>query len=286
MKGIKFFTVIFLLLTLTTCQSLNSIIQEPKLSLRSVDIANITLSGIELVTHIDIENPNSFTLPTPKIDWAVSVNKNAFTQGVFTSDKSIKRQDKVTVDFPLTVSYDALYKSFKSIFDSKEFAYNIALGVSFPSLLGNRSFPLNYSGQLPILQLPKLLSGSVGISKIDLNGLTLAYVANIQNPNSFPIPFPKMNWDYSVAGKSILKSSNTKTGTIPAGSSGAANFDISIAYSDILSVINSLGNATEAKSNLSLNADFSVPAFEGLKNSLDIPGTVPLLQINSIIPKL
>jgi len=287
MKRIKFFTVIFLLLTLATCQTLNSIIQEPRLSLRSVDIANINLSGIDLVTHIDIENPNSFTLPTPKIDWAISINTNPFTKGVFKTDKSIKSLEKVTVDLPLTITYDALYKSFTSIFDKKEAAYNIALGVSFAlPLLENKVFPLNYSGQIPLPQLPKLLSGSVGIEKMDLTGLTLAYVANIENPNKFPIPFPKMDLDYSVAGKSVLKSSNTKSGEIAAGSAGTANFNISVAYTDIFRAIGSLSNAAEAKSNLALSADFSIPAFDGVKNILDIPGTIPLLQIQSAIPKL
>jgi LEA14-like dessication related protein len=127
-----------------------------------------------------------------------------------------------------------------------------------------------------------LLSGSVGIDKMDFSGLTLACVANIENPNDFAIPLPKMDWDYSIGGKSLLKSSNTKTGQIPASSTGAANFEISITYADIFSVIDSLKNATEAKSNLFLGTDFSMPAFDETKNTLDIPGTIPILQMPAI----
>jgi LEA14-like dessication related protein len=283
MKYVKFFAAIFLFLALTTCQSLGSLIQEPKLSLRSVDIANITLSGIDLITHIDIENPNSFTLPTPKIDWAVSINTNPFINGIFSGGKSINRQEKVTVDLPINIPFDALFKTFSSLLNSKEAAYNIALGISFPyPILENMVFPLSYSGQLPLPQLPKFSSGSVGIEKMDFSGLTLAYVANIENPNNFPIPLPKMDWDYSVGGKSVLKSSNTKTGQIAASSTGAVNFEISIAYADIFNVIDSLKNATEAKSNLFLGADFSMPAFDETKNTLDIPGTIPILQTPAI----
>jgi LEA14-like dessication related protein len=154
MKTARFFTAVFFLLAFTACQSFNSIIQEPRLSLKSVDIANINLSGVDLITHIDIENPNSFTLPTPKIDWAISINKNPFLQGIFSGGSSIKGQEKVTVDLPLTIPYDALYKTFTSLILSKEAAYNIALGISFPlPLLENKVFPLNYSGQIP-LSLP------------------------------------------------------------------------------------------------------------------------------------
>jgi len=283
MKYAKILAVIFLFLALTTCQSISSVIQQPKLSLKSVDIANINLSSIDLITHIDIENPNSFTLPTPKIDWAVAVNTNPFIQGIFSGGKSISRREKATVDLPINIPFDALYKTFSSLISNKEAAYNIALGISFPlPVLENQVFPLNFSGQIPLPQLPKLLSGSVGIAKMDFSGLTLACVANIENPNNFAIPLPKMNWDYSVSGKSILKSSNTKAGQIPASSAGAANFEINVAYADIFSVIDSLKNATEAKSNLLLGADFSMPAFDEAKNTLNIPATIPILQTPAI----
>jgi len=283
MKFAKIFAAIFLFLTLTTCQSISSVIQEPKLSLKSVDIANINLSSIDLITRIDIENPNSFTLPAPKIDWALAINTNSFIKGVFSGSKSINRNEIVTVDLPINITYDALYKTFSSLVNTKEAAYNIALGISFPlPILENISYPLNYSGQLPLPQLPKLLSGSVGVAKMDFSGLTLACVANIENPNNFAVPLPKMDWDYSVSGKSLLKSSNTKTGQIAAGSTGAANFEISVAYADIFSLIDSLKNATEAKSNLFLGADFSMPAFDETKNTLDIPATIPILQMPAI----
>jgi len=283
MKCVKIFAAIFLFLAFTTCQTLNSVIQEPALSLKSVDIANITLNGIDLVTHIDIENPNSFTLPTPKIDWAVAINANSFINGIFSGGKSITQKEKVTVDIPISITYDALYKAFTSLVNNKEAAYNIALGISFPlPILENKVFPLNYSGQLPLPQLPKLLSGSVGVAKMDFSGLTLACVANIENPNDFAIPLPKMDWDYSVSGKSLLKSTNTKAGQIAAASTGAANFEISVAYADIFKLIDSLKNATEAKSNLFLGADFSMPAFDETKNTLDIPATIPILQTPAI----
>jgi len=284
MKWLKFFAVIFLFLALTACQTLSSIIQEPKLSLKSVDIANISLSGIDLISHINIENPNSFSLPTPKIDWALAINRNPFINGIFSGDKSIKGQENVTVDLPINIPYEGLYKAFASLITSKEAAYNLALGITFPyPILENKVFPLNYSGQIPLLQLPKLLSGSFGIAKMDYSGLTLAYAANIENPNTFPIPLPKMDWDYIVGGKSVLKSSNTKTGQIAAGSAGAANFEISVAYADIFNAIDSLKNATEAKSNLLLGADFSLPAsFGEVKDTLDIPGTIPIPQMPAI----
>jgi hypothetical protein len=92
-----------------------------------------------------------------------------------------------------------------------------------------------------------------------------------------------MEWDYSVAGKSVLRNSDTKAGAIPALSAGAANFEISVAYADIFSVIDSLKNATEAKSNLSLGVDFSMPAaFGETKSTLNIPATISILQTPAI----
>jgi len=193
MKLVRFFAPIFALLALIACQSFNKTILEPRISLRSVDFGDITLGGIELITHVEIENPNSFTLPTPKFDWSVSINESPFTQGVYNSSKSIKKQEKITIDFLITIPYGALYKSFKSIFDSKEAAYNVALGISFPvSGLENKIFPLNYSGQIPLLQFPKLLSGSLGRTM----GFELAL--EVDNKNPFAFDMDNFSYDFMV----------------------------------------------------------------------------------------
>ena len=286
MKTIKYLPLMLIfVLVLTTCQSIGSVIQEPKVSLNSVDIAKISLSGVDLIAHIDVDNPNGFSVPLPKVDWELFINTASFIQGSLKKDQSIKSRGKATLDLPFSVTYSGLYNSFKSLIETKEAAYEIAMGLSFPiPLLESKVYKLDFSGVIPLPQLPNLSPGEIKISRIDFNGIELACGINVDNPNLFPIPFPEIEWNYDVNGVPLLKSSLASAGEIAAGAAGAALVSVSVAYTDVLKAVGSLANQGEAKTNLSLETGFPVPLpdgtaiTDGLKSMLEIPGTLPILQ--------
>ena len=286
MKGLRFLAVLSIL-SLSTCQSFNSLVQEPNISFNSVDITGISINGVDLLAHVDVDNPNAFSIPLPKIDWQLFVNTASFLQGSLKKDQTIKSRGKVTLDLPLSVSYDGLYRSFKSLIETKEAAYNIALGITFPiPIIEGKVYRLNFSGILPLPQLPKLSPGSMRISKIDFSGLELAWDINVANPNGFSIPFPGINWDYDLNDVSVVKGSFTGAGEIAAGAAATASISVGVAYADVFRAISSLVNTNEAKSKLSLDTGFPIPiptldgeaVTNGLKSVLDIPGTLPILQ--------
>ena len=155
-KSFGFSFLIFLLIGLTTCQSFNSsslgsIFQEPKVLLNSVDIAGISLSGVDLIARVDVENPNGFSIPMPKIDWELFINSASFMQGVKENSETLGSRGKVTMDVPLRVSYDGLFRSFSSLIVAREAAYKLAMGLTFPiPIIENKVFHLDYSGLLPL----------------------------------------------------------------------------------------------------------------------------------------
>ena len=282
MRGLKFlcFLPVFVF---TACQSFNSTIQEPVVSLKSINIAGISVSGVDLIAHVDVENPNGFSVPLPKIDWELFVNAASFIQGTLKDDKSIKGREKATMALPLNIAYDELYRSTTSLIEAKEAAYNIALGVTFPvSALENKVYHLDFTGVLPLPQLPKLSPGQMRVSKIDFAGAELAWDINVENPNGFSIPFPKLNWDYGVSGVSVLKSSLGGAGVIAANAAGAALINVSVPYADVFRVVDSSRSSGEVSSNLSVDIDSSegypLVLLEGIKNMLEVPGTLPILQ--------
>ncbi|MDR0301270.1 MAG: hypothetical protein LBI04_03045, partial [Treponema sp.] len=72
-------------LALATCQSLSSAVEEPVLSLQSVDLEKISLTGAELLCKINVENPNSIDIPLPEIGWEFFVSNNSFLSGIIKS---------------------------------------------------------------------------------------------------------------------------------------------------------------------------------------------------------
>jgi LEA14-like dessication related protein len=100
----------------------------------------------------------------------------------------------------------------------------------------------------------------------------------VDNPNVFPIPFPRVNWDYSVNKTSFIKNSLAGTGTLPAKASTPVDIRVSVSYLQLFAAIRSLTNSSEVPSLMNVNADFLIPALENSAAALDIPGVLPLLK--------
>ena len=297
MKVLKL-VLVFFVFTLFGCQSLSSLFQDPKISLNSVDITGISLEGVSFIARIDVENTNSFSIPLPKVDWELFINSSSFINGVLKENQTIRGRNRVTVEVPFGVTFEGLYKSFKSVFETKEVAFDIALGVTFPiPIIEARVFKFDFSGSFPIPELPRLSYASTTIGKIDFSGVDLCFGINVENPNKFPIPFPQINWDYSLNDVSVLKSNFTMGAKeIAAGAAGLALVSLSVSYADVFKAVNSLRTSGEANSTMSLSinsAEFlsfntaapasgssALPAAgDDNKGALKIPGKLPILHI-------
>jgi LEA14-like dessication related protein len=268
-----------LVLGISSCQSIGALLQEPKVSLGSVDLSQINFNGVDLIARLNVENPNAFDIPFPEVDWEFFINSASFVNGTVTNDTRLRANRSVTVDVPFSVSYAGLYNSFTSLLNTPEAPYRVALGVRFPiPLLDTKTFNLDYNGNIPMLQIPKIQPGSFSIAKVDFTGVEMDLGFIVDNPNSFPIPFPNVNWDYSVNGRSLVRSSLNENRNISAQSQSPANVKLNILYADVIGLLGALGTRTELPSAMKLDASFAIPALENLTSSLEIPGTLPLFR--------
>jgi LEA14-like dessication related protein len=270
-------------LAFSACQSLRDMVRDPAISIHSVELTNITFNGVELLCRVNVENPNAFDIPFPEIGWELFVNSNSFIQGVVKNDNLIKSRKTTVIDVPLSVSYAGLYGTFQSLKNTRDAAYRIAIGAKFAiPVLGDRVFNFEHSGSLPLLQMPKISSPSFKIAKLDFTGADILCSVNIENPNVFPLPFPDLNYDYSVNKNSLVKSSVDHAGPLAAGAVSPVNIRLRVVYADLYRAFQSLRNSGEAPCLLALSTVFPVPAFGNEKSLTEIPGTLPLLKAPSL----
>jgi len=147
--------LVFLILVLCGCQSLGSMFKEPRVSLNSVSVAGINISGVNLIAKVDIENRNAFSIPMPKVDWELFVNDSSFTQGTVEDDRTIGSLGKISLDVPINVSFERLFRSFNSLAgllgSSAEVPYKVEMGLKFPiAFLENIVYKLDHSGTFPL----------------------------------------------------------------------------------------------------------------------------------------
>ncbi|MCL2008604.1 MAG: LEA type 2 family protein [Treponema sp.] len=138
-------------LFLIGCDSGVSLIQDPVITFNNVEVANLGLSGLTLNVNVDVENPNAFPIPMPKIDWVLSINDTHFLNGTQEENRSIRGRETVTISFPVNITFENIFRTFSSLIGRREVAYDIDLDLRFPiPLLENKVFERKYSGVLPL----------------------------------------------------------------------------------------------------------------------------------------
>jgi len=251
--------------------------QEPKVSLHSVDLANLTFNGASLLCKVQIQNPNSFEIPFPQTDWKLFINSNSFLSGVLKRDNRIKARGSTIVEVPVSLEFLELLNTFKSLKGSKNAGYKVALAVKFLfPVIGEKVFNFDYEGSLPLPQLPRFSAPSVSFSARDAARAELLVSINVENPNVFQLPSPKISYDYSLNRNSFIKGVVESDKPLAPSSTTPFNFRLVVTFADLFRSFASLITAREVTSLLNLTCDFGIPIFSGDSIKLEIPGTLPL----------
>ena len=277
---ILFFAFILILsYGISSCGTLEAVVQAPNVTFNSVNIAGIGLHGVDLIARINVENPNSFNIPFPEVNWHMFINENSFVRGIINEGTNLRSRRTVTVDLPISVSYAGLFNSFVSLFGSPEVGYKIALDIRFPlPVINDLTYNLEFDGNLPLLQIPRLSSPTFGTGRMDFTSIEQNWVINIENPNNFPIPIPEYNWQYEVNGTPVISGRINQGGELSANSQTPVNFIAALRYTDIISAIGSLGNAPELRSLMKLDTILPFDLPEGAVSSFQFPASIPILH--------
>jgi len=282
MKMPKYLFLLCLAFGFFACDSIPQVamvVKEPDVSLNSVNITRISLSGVDMLARVDVENPNSFTIPLPKIDWELFVNSSSFINGVVNNDKSLTRGEKVTLDLPLSVTYEGLYNSFKSLIETKEAAYDIAMKLSFVlPVLGEKSYNLDFSGALPIIKKPEV--SFRGIAKKSL-GTTMEFVLTweVENKNNFDFSLGEFSYDFSVNNTRWARGQVEDPPVIRAGAKTEIPLTVSVSAAAIVMELVTIINRGTAVSynctgNMQLQGD--LPGLEKFELPLSLGGSTQI----------
>ncbi|MCL2093409.1 MAG: LEA type 2 family protein [Treponema sp.] len=270
-------TSFLLLYALISCQTLSSALQDPLVSLHSAEISSFTITEASVLALVRVENPNPFEIPFPEIGWQLFLNDNSFISGTIRNNQNIRARSATLIEVPVSLNYLDIVNTFSSLRGRTQLNYRVALRARFSlPLLRDREWPLEYSGLLPMPQLPRFGGPSMRIDRADLSGADIAVSVNIENPNSFPLPVPRFMMNYQVNGNSFLIGTMEGRGPVPAQGSMPITFGFPVRYIDLIQRFQNLGTLREASSLLTLTFDFGIPFFAQEPQVLQIPGTLPL----------
>jgi len=268
--------VFFAVFSLSTCQTLSSVVKEPVVSISSVDITGLNFTGAQLLCKVQVENPNAFEIPFPETGWELFINNNSFVTGVIKNDQRIRARQKVLVDVPVNLEYRGIFNTFRSLKGSQKAAYKIALAFKFAiPVLGDKVLNVEREGELPLPQLPKLSAPSMRIESRDSTRANILVTVNVENPNVFDLPPIGIKYDYQVNRNSFIKG-ETESGNLAASAVTPLSVRLSVVYADLFRIFVSLLTSREVSSSISLTVDSGIPAFGGETFNLNISGSLPL----------
>ena len=281
MNKFRYFFLVCFVFSFLACDSLPQIlsVKEPNVSLNSVDITGINLSGVDMLVHIDVENPNGITIPLPKLDWELFINEASFLKGAVNNDKSLTAHQTVTLDLPLGVGYEGLLNSVTSIVDSNEAAYEIALAITFNiPVLGEKVYHLNHSGVLPVIRKPDV--SFKGIAKKSL-GTTMEFnlTWEVENKNNFDFALGEFNYDFSVNNSRWARGQVENPPVIKAGTKTAIPLTVSVSAASIvreLVLIINRGSAVTYDCTGNMQLQGNLPGLDKFDLPLNLSGSTQI----------
>jgi len=269
--------VLFAVLILTTCQHLSSAVQEPKISLHSMERTGININGVQMLAKVKVENPNSFKIPFPETDWTLFINANRFINGTVKNSQEIRARGSAIIEIPVNIDYVGIYNSFRSLIGTRQFRYKIGLGIKIPiPVFGERTWNLEHEGEIPLPQAPRLASPTIRLGDRNSTRAELVVSMNFENPNAFPVPAPKINYDYRINNNSFIRGTVDNQAPLAANTTSTISTRIQVTYTDLIRSFATLATASQVSSSFNFSCDFGLAQYGWTVLNSALPFTLPL----------
>ena len=197
-------TVVISLLLFLSCAGLKELAtpKKPQVSFQGVKLDKLSFDSVDLLFDLKIDNPNAFGVSLAGFDYDMQLNQNSFLSGVQDEKQSLAANGSSVVQFPVTLGFSQIYRTFQSLGDADSTTYNLDLSFSFEvPVLGAIKVPVSKAGKLPLLKLPKISVGDIKLKKLNLTGADVQVNLNLDNPNPFSATLNRLNYKLLIDGK-------------------------------------------------------------------------------------
>lgn len=123
----------------------------PQVKIKSVKINSFDLSSAELVTQVEVDNPNSFDLGVSNFNYQLDINKQKWGQGKVTQSSTIPKKGTGTINIPVTLDLLSIGRSaYMLLLNKSHLSYQLTGDVTLDTgieLLRNFKMPLDVKGE-------------------------------------------------------------------------------------------------------------------------------------------
>ena len=140
-----------LILGLSSCSSLISKPESPRLTLVGLQLISVELLEQRYQVSVRVKNPNDFELPIRGIDFRLDINDQAFADGVSKQSVTVPPYGEVVLELEVTSNLLRVFRQFQSLQEDRGSAFNYRInGRLATGGIYSRKLPFDYSGELQL----------------------------------------------------------------------------------------------------------------------------------------
>jgi LEA14-like dessication related protein len=272
---------------LTACSVFESIIKQTNVQKPTVEFTNAKISGlsfdkIDLLFDIKITNPNAVGINLSGFDYDLLINQNSFISGQQNDPLEIKAQGENVIQLPVSLKFLDIYNTYTDLKNNTESKYQIKCGLNFNlPVLGETRIPISKSGDIPLLQFPKIDVSSLKLDKLNLTGADLILDVKLTNPNSFSMLLDKFDYNFQVNGNQWIKGNATPKKSVAEKGENIIQIPISLNFLQMGSTLYQLisgGKNLNYQFTGDLNIKNNHPLLEQLNLPFNRSGKIDILK--------
>ncbi len=135
-----------LALVLTSC--LGALIEKPSITLREVTLRPHSLSDMNLVLGLDVQNLNRFDLRLTSFDYKVYLNDQEVGSGRLEKEILVPASSTSRVQVPILASFKDLGGPLKAVITGEEMPYRIEGKAGIKTFIGSLTYSFSKEGRI------------------------------------------------------------------------------------------------------------------------------------------
>ena len=127
-------SVVFLAMFLSACSSngIKGLVEQPTIQVHKVQMGKFNLRGGSATFVLDIQNPNSFSIPLSGLDYGLRLNGIQVAQGVKEERVTIGAKQSRKLEIPLQFSFTNMVTMLPGLLRNKSLNYDLGGSVHLP----------------------------------------------------------------------------------------------------------------------------------------------------------
>ena len=267
---------ILLILLLTSCANLGSLLKNSKPSIEdsSLSLKSLSLKDIGLNLKLKIKNPNPVSLPVEFFNYQLIVNDKPFFSGKTESFQSVKASSSSDFNLPITIALHDIYHAITNIKNTIPIQLKADLAIRVP-VYGIVKLPISLKIDIPIPKIPKLQIISFKKKKLSFTKASFELKLKILNQNKETIELNNLFFNFHLNKINLARIKNDGQHKIEKNKDLLFTIDVDVlklGYQTIRNLIES--NSLNYELNGSCNFSMNIPFFKSEDIKLSLKGTL------------